>query len=399
MAGKKVAESTKAILAGHSALRARLSVSLRGERAAHAYLFSGPSGIGKTAVALEFARLLLCDQNGSEPCEQCPQCEATRQLQHPDLHLIFPYPPGMIKAKKSGEETEELDEAGLAEKTAEAIASLASDPFAPAMIGAEETSSGAKVKLQSHSIRLLQIRALLRKVARKAFQASRKVYVLFHAETMNVQAQNALLKALEEPPPDGYFLLVSENDQEMLPTIRSRCQLIRLGKLDAEVISSALERDGVDPTQAHIAAQLANGSFVRARELATQDLNVLQDDVINYLSESARCNPLELPASIQRVQERLASTDRSYFDFLNLFLRDAALFSALGENADDELVFYKLKPRIAKIAKAFPGADFEAAMTDVDKSAEYISLGYTADLVLHALSIRIHNALGKREHL
>ncbi|RQV97781.1 DNA polymerase III subunit delta' [bacterium] len=396
MAAETIAASTRAILAGHAALRARLATSLRAGRAAHACLFSGPSGIGKTAVALEYARLLLCDAAGSQPCESCMQCEATRTLQHPDLHLVFPYPPGAIKVKKSGNEPEEIDESGIVDKVSELIASIAADPFTATQIDEGESKSKARARLFSHSVRLPQIRSLLRKVSRRAYQASRKVYVIFHAESMNTQAQNALLKALEEPPPDGYFLLVAENDQDLLPTIRSRCQLIRLGKLNSEVIASALESDGVPSEQASIASKLADGSFLRARELSTQELSALQTDVIDYLVESARCDALELPKTVQKVQERLYSTDRSYFDFLNLFFRDAALYSALAKDASDKLVFRDLEDRIARVGKAYPEADFDAVMNAVDKSAEYISLGYTPDLVLYALSVRIHQALGRR---
>lgn len=396
MAAEAIAASTKAILEGHSALRSRLAASLRAGRAAHACLFSGPSGIGKTAVALEYARMLLCDKTGGKPCEACPQCEASRTLHHPDLHLVFPYPPGAIKVRKSSDEMDEMDDSGIADKISDLITALAADPFTPTQVDTGDGKGTARSKLLNHSVRLPQIRGLLRKVSRRAYQAQRKIYVIFHAESMNVQAQNALLKALEEPPPDGYFLLVAENDQDMLPTIRSRCQLIHLGKLEANVIASALELDGVPAEQANIASKLANGSFLRARELATQELSELQADVINYLAESARCNPIDLPNTVQKVQERLYSTDRSYFDFLNLFFRDAALYGALQGNSTDNLVFGALEDRIAGVVKAYPHADFDALMNVVDKSAEYISLGYTPDLVLYALSIRIHQALGRR---
>lgn len=396
MASEKIGASATAILEGQRALRSQLATGLRAGRAAHAYLFSGPSGVGKAAVALEYARLLLCDESGSEPCGTCLQCEATRSLQHPDLHLVFPFPPGAIKVRKSSDEADEIDDSGIADKVSALISSIAADPFTPTKIDTGDSKSGMRARLQNHTVRLPQIRSLLRKVSRKAYQASRKVYVIFHADSMNIQAQNALLKALEEPPPDGYFLLVATSNQELLPTIRSRCQLLRLGKLDSEVISSALELDGVSSEQASIASKLANGSFLRARDLAEQKLSDLQSDVINYLAESARCNPIDLPKTIQRVQERLHSADRSYFDFLNLFFRDAALFRSLPDTAGDHLVFRDLETRISKVVKAYPDADYDSAMNAVDKSAEYISLGYTPDLVLQALSIRIHHALGKR---
>jgi DNA polymerase-3 subunit delta' len=213
---------------------------------------------------------------------------------------------------------------------------------------------------------------------------------------MNVAAQNALLKVLEEPPPDGYFLLISENEQELLPTIRSRCQMIRAGKLDTATISTALTLDGADSGRASIAASLSNGNFVRARELVDEDLQELQSDVINFMAESARCNPLDLPDTVARVRERLLAADRSYFDFLNLFLRDAALYCAVDEAARERLIFRGLEKRISNVVKAYPDADYETAMHAVDESADYISLGYSADFVLYALAIRIHNALGKR---
>jgi hypothetical protein len=169
-----------------------------------------------------------------------------------------------------------------------------------------------------------------------------------------------------------------------------------MGKLGGETLALALEADGVPSGQAHIASQLAHGSFVRARALAQADLKALQDDVVTYLSESARCDPLELAPVVERTLGRLNASDRSYFDFLNLFFRDAALNRSLASAADAHIVFENLLTRINRVVQAYPDADFESAMQAVDQSAEYISRGYTPDLVLNALSIRIHQALGPR---
>jgi len=394
-----VTAAAHSILSRHAPILERLSSALRSEQSAHAYLFTGPGGIGKTAIALEYARMLVCDEDGPSACNRCPQCVASRNLQHPDLHLVFPLPPGSLKKSRSAGDSDEIDDSKVADAIADRLGALAADPFAPTGIDLSERKAGGasgRARLANVVIRLPQIRDLLRKVARKGYQARRKAYVILQADRMNVQAQNALLKALEEPPPDGYFLLVCERPSELLPTIRSRCQAVRVGRLESGVITDALVSEGIDPKQAEVAAKLANGNYVRARDLAARDLLELQSDVINFLAESARCNPLDLPDAVGRALEQIEATDRSYFDFLGLFLRDAALCGTLPDLDSQHVVFSGLRGRIQRVASSYPGADFQRAIAAVDQSAAYVALGYTPELVLTALAIRIHAALGTR---
>ena len=275
MAPAAVKVRAKPQIIGQTEARHLLAESLHSGRAAHAYLLSGPRGIGKAAIALEFAQLLLCERGGMTPCGECPQCLSLRTLQHPDMKIIFPLPP----KKSGGGEDEERDFAPQIQKV---LAALADDWYAPTRL------PGAK------DIRLGFTRSLLRAAAMKPYQARRKVFVILHADALNDESQNALLKVLEEPFPNSHFLLVTENEPGLRPTIRSRCQRLRVPPLSNPEIRDALvERDVPEP-QAELAARLSGGSFVHARELAGPDIEIVQNHVLAFLRQSATCDPWQL---------------------------------------------------------------------------------------------------------
>jgi DNA polymerase III subunit delta' len=350
---------------------------LRAGRSAHAYLLTGPRGIGKAAVAVEFARLLLCeDDDALSPCEICPQCLLSRSLHHPDLHLVFPLP-----TKKSG--SAEDDDREFASVIAAHVATLAADLYA------------SPLPPKAKEIRIGAVRSLLHRAAMKPFQAARKVFVILSADTMNDAAQNALLKALEEPADDAAFVLVTENEGALLPTIRSRCQRVRMNRLARSAIAEALVASGVEAEAAKIAAALAGGSYAHARELAAGGVQDLQNRVIAFLRAAAMCDPLELTDASAKLMETGALPEHSGLELLSIFLRDVALWHA-SQNGSDRLPFRDFQTHIVRLLSSYPHADFEAAVHAVDESAQHLTKGYTQEFVLYALAIRLHDALGER---
>ena len=362
---------------GQLSARRSLAESLRSGRAAHAYLLSGPKGIGKTAVALEFAQLLLCDRNDLTPCGECIQCTNLRTLQHADLKILFPLPP-----LPSGKLVED-EEKEFGQQISKVVADLATDRYAHSL------------PPKAKEIRLGLIRPLLRAAAMKPYQARRKVFVLLHADAMNDQSQNALLKTLEEPYPDSHFILVTDSESTLRPTIRSRCQRLHLTPLTRAEVYDALIADGTPSDQAELAAQLSGGSFVHARELAGPDIESVQNNVVTFLRQAAICDPLELPQAAADLLDNKSLPEFTGLEMMGLFLRDAAVFRAVSDtDRKRRLTFGNLEDKIHGIITAYPHADFERAIRAVDESTDHLARGYTKDMVLYALAIRLNEALG-----
>jgi len=387
MAKKTLTDTTTVSVIGQQRVRCLLAGSLRAGRAAHAFLFVGPNGIGKAAVALEFARLLLCSETGDQPCERCDDCRISRRLQHPDLRLVFPLP--AVK-KSAGEEDPNAGDA-LTEEIAAAVSRLARDPYSPTVIE-KRSSSGGSVEPQ---IRIAEVRSILHSAMLKPYQATRKVFVIFHAEAMNDSAQNAFLKVLEEPPEAAFFLLTTEREQTLRPTVRSRCQRMPLSPLPADDIARALIETGVDASAAEISARLGGGSFSRARDLAHGDVRALQSRVIDFLKAAATCDPFKLPMAAEGLLDGDSFPQSVVFDLLKIFFRDLAA-RRWGSSDASGLIFPESEKTVNGVLSAFPYVDPDAAARAIDECAAQLSRGYTEAFALYALAIRLRECLGPR---
>jgi len=213
---------------GHDALRARLGKAAADGRLPQALLFTGPSGSGKQRLALWLAQTVLCDEGAAEPCGRCPQCRLVLELAHPDLHWFVPIP--RLKAADTARQIEDAKQA-LADAIAERRDS-----------GRWEPADGASGHWLA-SVRLLQ-----RVVAVTPFRGRRKVLILGDAERLvvqeaNLEAANALLKVLEEPPADTVLVLTAEEPQALLATIRSRTVPLRVSRVADETIRQYLTRE------------------------------------------------------------------------------------------------------------------------------------------------------------
>ena len=240
----------------------RLTEMVREERLPHAIMLCGPQGCGKMALALAFASYLLCQnrEGHDEACGECRQCKMLEKWGHPDL--LFSYP--TIKTPAMGSEHKPVSE-DFAEEWRNMISR---SPY----FNIEQWMTDIGAENQQAIITAGESDELNRKLSLKSSQGGYKVSVIWLPERMNIECANKILKLIEEPPSHTVFIMVSENPDNLLETIRSRVQRIDVKKTDNESIQKALvSKYGITEDDAMRVARLANGDWLTAVGELTAD--------------------------------------------------------------------------------------------------------------------------------
>jgi len=243
---------------GQEDVRDRLIRSAREKRVSHALLFYGPPGCGKFATALSFAQYLNCSDPGPhDSCGVCPSCLKAAKNIHPDIHFIFPV--ANLRGNTKPVSDHFLDQWREFIKGTEY-------PDLP------EWLSYIKVENMQAGIFKQEAVSILHKLRLKAFESEYKVVLIWFPEKMNVTAANKLLKIIEEPPEKTVFLMVAESTEEIIPTILSRTQLIRIGKIPDKQLRDRLAKQFPGREGAlESAIRLADGNFPQAVRLIEED--------------------------------------------------------------------------------------------------------------------------------
>ena len=235
---------------GQNEIKKQLRQAVREGRIAHAQLFTGISGVGKLGLALAYAQYIACPNRTEEDsCGVCPSCLQYQKLQHPDLHFAFP-----IVKDSQGDVCDDFVEQFRNLVLENRYFDL--EDWYRAM--GVETKQGMIYEKESSEI--------LRKLSLKSFGDGYKVMVIWQPEKMNATCANKLLKLLEEPPTKTLFLLVSEHPEQLLSTILSRVQEVRVPRLSEDTIASGLckEYSWLGVEEAKNIAHMANGSYLTA---------------------------------------------------------------------------------------------------------------------------------------
>jgi DNA polymerase-3 subunit delta' len=252
----------------------------------------------------------------------------------------------------------------------------------------------ARASAAEDRIRVELVRLMLREAALKPFQSQRKIFVIFHAETMMDTAQNAFLKVLEDPPAHSYFVLVCDNLRELLPTIRSRCQKLLVPPLPPEDLVPALQAGGLAPDVARAIALLAAGSVTRARQLSGADIAVLQSRAIAFMRSAATCDALELPERTKELADTGDLPSDTGLELLSILVRDVATYR--GSESADDLTYSAYTDTLRRLIAAYPDANFDEAVCHIDSAAVGIERNLSVDWVYYNLAIQLNRALGAR---
>lgn len=236
---------------GQEEIKKRLIRSVNEQRISHAQLFAGQSGTGKLAMALAYAQYISCrNRTETDSCGTCPSCHKYQKLAHPDLHFVFP----VFNAKHLKNPVSDDFLPQWREKIAETPYFELSDWLSYIEAG---NAQGLIYERESESI--------LRKLNLKSFESEFKVMIIWLPEKMHLACSNKLLKMIEEPPNKTLFLLISENEEGVIGTIRSRAQLVKFPKIDKESLQKALLiKEDVEPEIVSDAVRLSGGSYIRA---------------------------------------------------------------------------------------------------------------------------------------
>ncbi|MTV48434.1 DNA polymerase III subunit delta' [Heliobacillus mobilis] len=250
------------------------------ERVAHAYLFSGPQGVGKRTTARAFAQAVLClEPREGEACESCASCRQFSGENHPDFFHIRP--------------------------------------------------DGASVKID-------QIRNLQKRIRYLPYVSAHQAVIIEQAETMQGPAANALLKILEEPPGPTVFILVTDRGHGILPTILSRCLPVHFQPIPGEAIGRFLRQKGVDPRHIPLLVLLSDGRWDRAGQLAEAGLPPGREKAQQILERLPRMNDsqiFQLAEEWDKNKEAIAE----FVDYGSLLLRDWLLLAGQSPDQGDKL--------------------------------------------------------------
>jgi len=365
---------------GQMRVKRTLLSALRTGRLAHAYLFYGPEGVGKDAVAFELARLLQCQRGGEEACGECDSCQRVSTMQHPDVRLITALPTGKSEEGSDGP-----------------LAKLSADDMATVQEEYRKKGENPYYRVdipRSLVIKISSIRDVRREATLTSFEGRKRIFIVSRAEDMEDAAANALLKTLEEPTGDCLILMTSANREALLPTIVSRCQQVRFDPLGEEEICQALmERRGADKTHAALIGRLANSSFTRALELLQTDVFEERTFAVEFIRNALAGNAARVIDDAERIAawKNRDQVQRFLLTVL-MWFRDALVLSRGGNviNLDQQEDLQRFLARN-------PGADIPAAMAETERALSLLDRNAYIKLVIYTLATRLRRTRqGKR---
>ena len=318
---------------GHEEVIRHLKNAIETGKISHSYILTGEHGSGKKLLAGTFAMTLQCEKGGTEPCQVCDSCKKAIGKNHPDIIMVSHEKPGSIS----------IDE----------------------------------IRDQ-----------VIHDVAIKPYCSPYKVYIIPDADLMTPQAQNALLKTIEEPPEYAVIMLLTSNVDSLLPTIRSRCVRLDLKVVDDSLVKQYLmEHLHIPDYQAEIDVSFAHGSIGKAKQAATsQEFADMTENALKLLKNANKMEVYELTDAIKN----LSTEKQNIADYLDIFLfwfRDVLMFKATREI--DNLVFKQEINFIKEQAKERSYENLEKILDALEKTKVRLRANVNQELALELLFLTI----------
>ena len=305
---------------GHEPQKEFLQNSVRKNRISHAYLFSGPEGVGKKLVAIGFAKLINCAEGGTENLDcECVSCAKIEKSLNPDV-LVFGYP---------GEKTIKV---GHVRQDIERLIHLA------------------------------------------PYENPYKVFIIDDAQRMNFNAQNAFLKTLEEPPPNSVIILITTLADLLMPTIRSRCQSVVFQPLETKEVERFLEKEKPGNNNPELVSRISGGSISRALNTDEEYLRKRTEYIGCVMAVDGK-KPLTLFDSVEKIQKDIKGKGpeelKTVFDILSTWLRDSVVMKTSGKK--EEIVNTDLIEQLSEYSEERDVSELLGKFTALEETMARIS--------------------------
>ena len=318
---------------GHKDIIQYMKNAVEQNKLSHAYILNGQRGSGKKLLARLFAMTLQCETGKSDPCGECRSCKQTKSGNQPDIITLTHEKPTSISVDEIREQ-------------------LNGD------------------------------------IMIKPYSSPYKIYIIPEADLMTVQAQNALLKTLEEPPEYAVIFLLTENADSLLATIRSRCVMLKLRNIKDKLVKKYLmEELQIPDYQADICAAFAQGNIGRAVMLAkSEHFNEIKEDALQLLKYIDDMELHEIVSAIKQINKyKLEVTD--YLDFITIWYRDILIYKAT-KDVDGLIFSEELKYIKAKASKSsYEG--IETIISAIETAKARIKANVNFDLLMELLLLTI----------
>lgn len=318
---------------GHRDIIGYIQDAVQQNKVSHAYILNGQRGSGKKMLAKLFATTLQCETGKSEPCNECRSCIQANNGNHPDIITVKHEKPGSIS-----------------------VDDIRSQVNGDIMI--------------------------------KPYSSPYKIYIIPEADLLTVQAQNALLKTIEEPPEYAIIFLLTENADSLLPTIRSRCVMLKLRNIKDKLVKKYLmEQLRIPDYQADLCAAFAQGNIGRAVMLAkSEHFNEIKEEAIQLLKYINEMELSEIVSAIKEINKyKLEVTD--YLDIITIWYRDVLLYKATKDVGS--LVFGDQLKYIKERASKSSYEGIETILESIEKAKVRLKANVNFDLVMELLLLTI----------
>ena len=367
---------------GQTAIKNRFIQAINESRVSHAQLFAGPEGSGNLALALAYAQYVACsDKQDHDSCGTCPSCKKYARLIHPDLHFVYP----VVKSPKFKEpvSTDYIEEwrkmvINGAYFNPEDWFNFIGTDNAQGMIYSQESDE------------------IIRKLSLKSYESEYKVMIIWMPEKMNQACSNKLLKMIEEPPSKTLFLLVAANEEELISTIRSRCQLTKIPAIDpGELAAHLAQLPQTNGKDMHRLAHLSRGNYRRALQL----LNPEEQDRYNLekFKELMRLTYgrkfLDLFAWVSELAEIGRERQKSFLQYALAQIRENFMF-----NLKNQTLVYMDEEEQAFSSRFSPFINERNIMPiteELEKSILHITMNGNPRIIFTDMALRIVKLIRK----
>ncbi len=310
-------------ITGQYAVKQRLIRSVKDNRVSHAQLFYGPQGSGKLALAIAYAQFINCgdrqeqDDGLMDACGTCPSCVKYNKLAHPDLHFI--YPVATTKSVTSKPKSSNF--------ISEWRKALLDNHF---ILSLNDWYKTIGIEKKQGIINADDCSDILKTLSYKSYESEFKVMVIWMVDKLFHSAAPKILKILEEPPDKTLFLLISENPDQIINTIRSRTQMVRIPKLkDEDVIKILESRHGLETAPSEKIAALADGNIIEALSISdhAEDHDDFAEHFIRWMRLCYKYDISELNLFVSEISKQGREKQKRFLQYASGMIRNSMLIN------------------------------------------------------------------------